>query len=106
MDRIGIPMATYKELLNQIDDLMKQAEDQRRKEITNVVAEIRQKMQDYELTIEDLGFTTTPKKPRKKNSPSKYKNPITGESWSGIGKQPKWFKEALATGKTKEELLS
>ncbi len=99
-------MATYRELLDQIDELMKQAEDQRRKEIASVIAEIRQKMQEYELTMEDLGFTSSTRRTRRRNNPHKYRNPASGETWSGVGKQPKWFKEALAAGKTKEDLLS
>lgn len=36
----------------------------------------------------------------KKTLPVKYRNPMTGETWSGRGLQPKWLKVALADGKT------
>ena len=29
-----------------------------------------------------------------------------GNTWGGIGKRPAWFKAALASGKTPEELLA
>jgi DNA-binding protein H-NS len=35
----------------------------------------------------------------------KYKNPTTGELWSGRGLNPRWMKEALAKGKKKEDFL-
>jgi DNA-binding protein H-NS len=30
---------------------------------------------------------------------AKYRNPATGESWTGRGLQPKWLKAALGEGK-------
>ena len=39
----------------------------------------------------------------KKPGPAKYKD-RTGNSWSGRGPQPNWLKQALAGGKTLEEL--
>ncbi len=40
-----------------------------------------------------------------KKVPPKYMNPENHDQlWSGRGKQPNWVKEALASGKTLEEL--
>jgi DNA-binding protein H-NS len=33
----------------------------------------------------------------------KYRNPQTGETWSGRGLQPNWLKSALAAGHKIEE---
>jgi ParB/RepB/Spo0J family partition protein len=33
-----------------------------------------------------------------KNPPVRYRNPATGETWSGRGLQPKWLKAAIAAG--------
>ena len=33
----------------------------------------------------------------------KYRNPATGETWSGRGLQPKWVVAALASGKKLED---
>ncbi|MEY8875225.1 MAG: H-NS family nucleoid-associated regulatory protein, partial [Leptothrix sp. (in: b-proteobacteria)] len=33
----------------------------------------------------------------------KYRDPSTGETWSGRGLQPKWLKAALETGRSLEE---
>ena len=47
-------MPTYVELMAQIEALQKQAEEVRQAEIAGVIAEIRQKIQDYDLTAVDL----------------------------------------------------
>lgn len=35
--------------------------------------------------------------------PAKYRNPTTGDTWSGRGIKPKWMQAALADGKTLED---
>ena len=45
----------------------------------------------------------TASKSAKKPGPAKYKD-RTGNSWSGRGPQPNWLKQALAGGKTLEDL--
>lgn len=47
---------------------------------------------------------STPRK-KAKPSPAKYANPSDkAQTWTGKGRQPKWFKEALAGGATPESL--
>jgi len=41
---------------------------------------------------------------RKTGGVAKYTDGA-GRTWSGVGKRPNWFKDALAAGKTAEELL-
>lgn len=33
---------------------------------------------------------------------AKYRNPATGAEWSGRGPTPRWLKEQMAAGKSKE----
>lgn len=47
-------MATYKELLAQAEELSRQAEEMRLKEVQGVISDIKAKMEDYGITIEDL----------------------------------------------------
>lgn len=58
-------------------------------------------------------FEGAPKKPgRKKKTgakkaplPGKYKNPAdASQTWSGRGRQPEWYKAAIAAGKTPKSL--
>ena len=100
-------MATYLELKAQAEKLMQQAEEARKKEIAEVVADIKTKMQEYGITASDLGIAVSGKRASKKVGPStpavvRYKN-NKGETWSGMGRQPQWIKDAIAEGKSKED---
>ncbi|NKF24718.1 H-NS histone family protein [Solimonas marina] len=97
-------MATYSELLKQIEALTRQAEDVRRAELDKVIAEIKEKMEQFGLTLEDLGGAKSSSRAKKSASKvaAKYRNPATGESWSGRGRTPKWLADAEAAGKSRE----
>ncbi len=44
-------------------------------------------------------------KTTKKPSPPKYANPADKtQTWSGKGRQPEWFKAAMASGKTPDDV--
>lgn len=96
-------MSTYAELQAQIKKLQEQAEQVKAKELETVIADIKKKIAEYELTAEQLGFTSvSPKKGTKKaaakDSTVMYKN---GElTWSGAarGRKPDWVKEILDAG--------
>ncbi|MGF6569881.1 DNA-binding protein H-NS [Paraburkholderia fungorum] len=96
-------MSQYADLKAQIAKLQAQAEDARRTEIDNVVADIRQKIAEYGLTAQDLGFAVAAKRgrpPKKAPLPAKYQDPKSGNTWSGRGKPPKWI-----AGKNRERFL-
>lgn len=119
-------MATYVELKQQADDLLRQAEAARKAETGAAIAEIKAKMTMYGITLEDLGGkakaargrksklakaakTAKPgrdkAKPAKARKPvaAKYRNAATGETWSGRGKAPKWLVAMEAAGRKREE---
>lgn len=96
-------MATSKELMAQAEALMKQAEAARRGEVAAVVAEIKARMKEYGITLADLRGGG--KKGGRRTVAAKYRNPATGETWSGRGRAPKWLADALAKGKKKESFL-
>jgi DNA-binding protein H-NS len=59
-------------------------------------------MAQYGLTVADIGGKAAPKGKSGGGTarwPAKYRNPSTGDSWSGRGLQPRWLKAALASGK-------
>ncbi|MCC2597800.1 H-NS histone family protein [Pusillimonas sp. MFBS29] len=102
-------MSNYLELKAKAEKLMQQVEEARRKEVAEVIGEIKKKMAIYEIAIDDLGITDNAKKtkaaksytPSTKSAP-RYKGPA-GETWSGKGRQPAWLKEAIGQGKTKQD---
>lgn len=94
-------MASYKELVAQRDKIEKQIEEARTREVAEVIAAVKQKIQEYGLTAKDLGFSTAAGRGRAARAQiaPKYMNPATGETWSGRGRAPKWV------GKNKEKFL-
>lgn len=91
-------MATYLELKEQAARLMAEAEEMRRIEVTAVIADIRQKMQAYGLTTQDLGLIVK-SKTIGPSSTVKYRGP-SGETWvGGRGRKPDWILEAIKAGK-------
>lgn len=85
-------MSTYKELTVQIENLQKQAAHARQSEIANAIADIKEKMRDYGITMADLGLTGA-KKASKAKEPvaAKYRDSVSGATWSGRGKPPRWI---------------
>src|SRR4051812_7684255 len=95
-------MANLEELLAQKASLEKQIIDAQREERTTAINQIKSLMQQFGLTLADLGGRSTPP-PRRTGSgkvAAKYRDPATGDTWSGRGLQPKWLKAALASGRS------
>lgn len=104
-------MATYIELMEKAQKLMAEAEQVRRKEVSEVIADIRRKMEAYGLTLQDIGGAPTrgrraagAKTPKGgKGKTVKYRGP-NGETWGGgRGRKPRWIQEALKAGKKIED---
>ncbi|UDG83349.1 H-NS histone family protein [Candidatus Vallotia lariciata] len=96
-------MSSYKDLLAQREKLEKQIEEAKAKELIRIINDIKQKMSDYGLTLADLGFGRSKMakavRPRSGVAP-KYRDPVSGSTWSGRGKPPKWI-----AGKNRDEYL-
>lgn len=99
-------MSTYQDLMKQIENLQTQAEELRKKELQEVIADVKAKIQQFGLTASDLGFSGKAKSsPSKSTVKAKYRDPATGNEWSGRGRAPKWLVEAEAGGKSRESFL-
>ena len=119
-------MKSYKNLLGEIQRLQGLAATRRRKEVGAVIADIRQKMADYGITLDELqgpvrkraggGSGAKPgrpagrkaaksKKRAKRKVAPKYRDPQSGATWSGRGLTPKWLKEKEKAGGNREEFL-
>lgn len=116
------PMAkTYASIQEQIRKLEQEAAGLKAKEIAGVVSRIKEAITVYGLTPADLfGTSSTAKavKAGKKQVASKKKaKKQTAKSaraikytdgtnsWVGHGKRPRWFVDALAAGKTADDML-
>ena len=121
-------MKSYKNILSEIQRLQTLAAKRRRNEVGAVIADIRQKMADYGITLDELqaparkgkgggGSGAKPgrpagkkgAKPKKKGAKRKvapkYKDPQSGATWSGRGLTPKWLAEKEKSGAKREEFL-
>ncbi len=87
--------ASYKELLAKREELEKQIAEARKQELTDAVAQVRKLVAEYGLSADDVfppARGTRGPNGGGKVEP-KYKNPVTGETWTGRGKAPKWIAE-------------
>ncbi len=91
---------TYVEIQEEIKKLQNLADEIRAREIANVIADIKAKIQLYGITEKDLGLG---EKQKKAVSPPMYKK--GKQTWSGRGRQPKWVEEYLEAGGRLEDLL-
>jgi DNA-binding protein H-NS len=113
---------TLQTLLKQIAQLQKQADALRSREKTEVVDRIKEAIAHYDITADELFGGLPAKAARKRAAAPKAagkarraaaKKPAgvakytdgAGRTWSGVGKRPNWFKDALASGKQAEDLL-
>lgn len=82
-------MPTYQELKAQAEALLQQAEELRKQELRGVIAEIKAKMADYGITVEELAGTAGRGRGRGRGKGvPKYRGP-NGETWSGgPGRKP------------------
>lgn len=107
---------TLEQIQKQIDKLNEQAEKLKAREAAGVIERIKTAIAHYGLSASDLfgsvnaagkGRAAKGKQARKKKSPSpiKYRDD-KGNSWTGHGKRPRWFIEAIDSGKTREDLAA
>lgn len=102
----------------EIATLQRQAEALRQKEVAGVVNRIKAAIDHYQLTAADLGFESQAAKSKnsKRNglASSSVRRRKTvgkirfrdehGNAWTGHGRAPGWFKDAVASGRTREDL--
>ncbi|MFZ4286086.1 H-NS family nucleoid-associated regulatory protein [Variovorax sp. HJSM1_2] len=111
---------TLASLQKKIEKLQAQAAKLKAQEARGVIERIKLAIQHYELQPADL-FAAEPSKPvpgkRARTLPAKPKatraKPASkikfkdeqGHTWTGHGKRPRWYVEALESGKTPEDLM-
>ncbi|MBW5288111.1 H-NS histone family protein [Burkholderia gladioli] len=87
---------SYIELRAELEALEDQLETARKAEFADVVTEVRQRVQEFGLTAADI-FGSLPRAgQRSRRAPAavRYRDPDTGRTWSGRGRQPQWIAQA------------
>ncbi len=99
-------MSSLKDLLTQIETLQNQVAEVRQKEVGDAISKVRAMIDEYQLTASDVfpgGKTKSSTKSSTKKTgkvAAKYRDPLTGNTWSGRGLAPKWL-----AGKNKADYL-
>lgn len=86
---------SLKDLLQQREALEKAIAEARQNEISAAVTKVREIVAEYGLTVQDVfpgraGKSTSTKTTGNKVA-AKYRDPATGQTWTGRGKAPKWI---------------
>jgi len=105
---------TLKEIDAEIAKLQQEASEIRESEKAGVVAKMKDAITYYGITAVDLGLNGVARKGRVADGKAvkvktkaagrvKYRDDA-GHTWSGFGRKPSWYTEALASGKTEADL--
>ena len=90
---------SFKEYQKEIAELQKKASEARRQETAGAIAQIKALMKQFDLSIADLGIRAAKKgKVAASPLPAKYRNPVSGATWTGRGRAPAWVVAAKAAG--------
>ncbi len=97
--------ATLSELLAQKAALEQQIAEVQRAERADAIAQVKALIAQFGLSAADIGIARplslgAPAAPSRapRKLAAKYRNPETGETWSGRGLKPKWLAAALKKG--------
>lgn len=95
-------MSTYQELIAQRAALEEQIKAARATEVAEAVSKIKEMMALYGLTAADIATGPGSRRTTHKTGSvaPKYRDPSTGQTWTGRGKAPKWI-----DGKDREQFL-
>ncbi|MEM7669759.1 MAG: H-NS histone family protein [Pseudomonadota bacterium] len=111
IDLKNLTLIELRKLAARVDKAIASAEAKRRKDARAAVDQVAK---EYGVSIDDLLTTAKPKPKRaKKSAPKKvaaapkYRNPSDPtKTWTGKGRRPAWYVEAVAAGRSEEELLA
>lgn len=92
-------MTSYAKYVEEIAKLQSLAEAARKDEINGAIKKIKELMQLHGVTVEDISAGGRAKPAKAKGTvAAQFKNPETGETWTGRGRAPRWL-----DGKDKEQ---
>jgi DNA-binding protein H-NS len=96
-------MTSLADIQKKIDELLLQKKELISTQKAEIIATIKKQIADFEITAEELGLNTTvviereaTKAKSKTPAKVKYRNPETGDTWSGRGRKPKWCQTIIS----------
>ncbi|KWE97920.1 H-NS family nucleoid-associated regulatory protein [Burkholderia ubonensis] len=80
---------SYFHLKSQLSDLQQRVDQAREAVKKDAIARIRREMSEFGITPADLGGRRGRTLPK---PPAKYRDPVTGATWTGRGREPAWIR--------------
>ena len=104
MDLNQLSLRELKDLQARIAKAIASYEDRKRKE---VFAELEAKAKEMGYSLNELlGAAPTRATSKRSAGEAKFANPANAaETWTGRGRKPRWFIEAIAAGRPEDDLL-
>lgn len=100
IDLNSMSLKELKELQSQVARAISNYEDRKKKQ---ALAELEEKAREMGYSLAEL--TGTPAVRKRAPATAKFANPANPtDTWSGRGRKPRWFAEALAAGRKPEEM--
>jgi len=84
-------MPSLQELLARHEALQQELEQARQKEADRALREIVAKMREYKITLQELMGPKAAVRASPLAANAKYRDPVTGATWSGRGRAPLWI---------------
>ncbi|MDD3652140.1 H-NS histone family protein [Immundisolibacter sp.] len=104
MPNINLSNFSLDELQHLIAEAESTLEKRQREQRAEVIAQMRKLAASVGIDFEIIAPESR-KRATRTTAAAKYRNPANpAQTWNGRGPKPKWFKEALAAGKTPEQL--
>ena len=100
IDLNSLSLKELKDLQGQVARAIANFEDRKRKQ---ALAELEEKARAMGFSLAELPGTAAPRK--RAPATAKYANPADrSDTWSGRGRKPRWFADALKSGKKPEDM--
>lgn len=101
MTQMNLENLTLDELKTLKRDIARAIRTYRHRQKKEAIAAVEAAAREFGFSLSEL----TGARPKRTNPP-KYQNPAHPElTWSGLGRKPDWFKDAVEAGKAPEDLL-
>lgn len=101
LDLNSMSLKELKDLQGQVNRAIANFEDRKKKQ---ALAELEEKARELGFSLAELTGTTAPRK--RAPATAKFANPTNpAETWSGRGRKPRWFSDAVAAGKKPEQMM-
>ena len=104
-------MTRYKEYMQQAAESQRETEDWRQRELAAVITQIKGLITQHQLSAGDLGFhsragTAVKTRDGRGPFPPRYLDPVSGSTWNGRGREPRWLDAAITSGHSARHYLN